>query len=61
MARVIQNSLSSAVVLILPLFCCFWAVVFRDDRVLLTSGIFVFILVYELTMAMVLLMNKKNA
>tara|TARA_B100000900_G_C19987079_1_gene476211 strand:- start:272 stop:457 length:186 start_codon:yes stop_codon:yes gene_type:complete len=59
MARVIQNSLSSLVVLVLPLFCCFWAVVFSEDRVLLTSGIFVFIFVYEVLMAWVLSMNKK--
>ena len=61
MDRVTQNSLSSVVVLILPLFCCCWAVVFMDDRVLLTSGIFVFILMYEMAMAMVLLLNNKNA
>ena len=61
MAKPIQNSLASAIVLILPLLCCFWAVMFANERSLLVSGVFAFILLYEIAMASVLLINSKNA
>lgn len=59
-AKPIQNSLASAVVLILPLLCCFWAVMFANQRSLLVSGVFAFVLLYEIAMASVLFMNSKN-
>lgn len=59
-AKPTQNSLASMVVLTLPLLCCFWGVIFAYERSLLILGVFVFILLYEIVMAMVLLMSNKN-
>lgn len=61
MSSPIQNSLASMLVLILPLFCCFWGVMYSSERALLISGICVFIILYEIVVALVLLINSKIA
>lgn len=60
LAKPIQNSLASLVVLILPLLCCFWALMFANQQSLLVLGVFAFILLYEIAMASVLFLNAKN-
>ena len=60
-ARPIQNSFASVVVLFFPALCCFWAVMFAYERSLLILGIFAFVLFYETAMAIVsFLINKKT-
>mgnify|MGYP003706091021 CR=1 FL=1 len=61
MSKSTQNSLASVLVLMLPLLCCFWAVMFATERSMLISGILVFIFLYETAMASVLLIKSKNA
>lgn len=59
MRKPFQNSFAAVVVLLLPLLCCFWAVMFASERSFLISGIFAFILLYEMSMMFVL--NSNNA
>ena len=47
---VLQNSLASCAVLILPLMNCIWALNYFDDRDKLIIGLLGFIVVYEATM-----------
>jgi UDP-N-acetylmuramyl pentapeptide phosphotransferase/UDP-N-acetylglucosamine-1-phosphate transferase len=44
----IQHSLSSLIMMTLPLTCCCWAIFFSGDMVSLVFGVFVFVIVYEL-------------
>ena len=48
--NVLQNSIASCVVLILPLMNCIWALNYFDDRDKLIIGMLGFIVVYEATM-----------
>ncbi len=59
MTKPFQNSFAAVLVLILPMLCCFWAVTFANERSFLISGIFAFILLYE--MSMMLVVNSNNA
>ena len=59
MSKPFQNSFAAVVVLLLPLLCCFWAVMFASERSFLISGIFAFILLYE--MSMMFVVNSNNA
>ena len=52
----LQNSLASCAVLILPLMNCIWALNYFDDREKLIIGLLGFIVVYEA--AMRVLRNK---
>ena len=58
MTRPNQNSLASVMVLILPLSCCFWALMFFNERLMLFTGIFAFIVFYEALIA--LISNRKK-
>ena len=44
----VQHTLSSLIMMTLPLICCSWAVFFSGDLLLLVVGIFVFVIVYEM-------------
>ncbi len=51
----IHNSLASAITMILPSLCCFWALSFPQDRFLLLLGIFAFIILYETAIRLAIL------
>lgn len=57
-AKPLQNSLASLLVLPLPLGCCAWAFQFFDNRTFLIVGIFSFLLLYEVLLARVISMVK---
>lgn len=44
----VQHTVSSLIMMTLPLICCSWAVLFSDDLFSLVVGVFVFVIVYEM-------------
>jgi UDP-N-acetylmuramyl pentapeptide phosphotransferase/UDP-N-acetylglucosamine-1-phosphate transferase len=44
----IQHTLSSLIMMTLPLTCCCWAIFFSGDLVSLIFGVFAFVIVYEI-------------
>lgn len=47
MARFIQNSLASLITMVVPLFCCVWAVIFYQSEIWLVFGVCFFVVFYE--------------
>jgi|MDSW01.1.fsa_nt_gb UDP-N-acetylmuramyl pentapeptide phosphotransferase/UDP-N-acetylglucosamine-1-phosphate transferase len=60
MTKSIQNSLAAMIVLILPLLCCFWAVIFSGEKSILAAGVVGFVLLYEAATAFVGFINTER-